>query len=231
MVDLVESAPPASPLDSDLPLAPLPSCKVLPPYKWRATTAWQPLESKLWSSSRRAKRGHASSEKRMHCRSLQGHPSRARATARLSPVVMQKQVPAVQTVQKTGEIPQAQCIDRPVDIPVVHQRQILIDMPFAMQHQGAWFRWYRSCSSSTRLLVPPLWHRGRLPRFRRSRKRLRVHRSSTRLWMCQLRWCRRSRRPWIFHWCNPGQACRHTRRGSTPGAHDPEDAENGRSSK
>ena len=37
-----ESAPSAWSLDADLPLAPLPSCKVLPPYKWRATTAWHP---------------------------------------------------------------------------------------------------------------------------------------------------------------------------------------------
>merc|ERR1712209_380195 len=40
------------------------------------------------------------------------------------PVVQQRQVPTVQTVQKTVEVPQLQFIDKVVDIPVVAQRQI-----------------------------------------------------------------------------------------------------------
>merc|ERR1712064_129760 len=40
------------------------------------------------------------------------------------PVIMQRQVPAVQRVQKMVEVPQLQFIDRVVDIPVVQQRQV-----------------------------------------------------------------------------------------------------------
>ena len=40
------------------------------------------------------------------------------------PVIMQRQVPAVQVVRKTVEVPQTQFIDRVVDTPVVQQRQV-----------------------------------------------------------------------------------------------------------
>merc|ERR1711920_602016 len=40
------------------------------------------------------------------------------------PVVKQMQVPSVQKVQRTVEVPQVQYIDRVVDVPVVKQRQV-----------------------------------------------------------------------------------------------------------
>ena len=38
------------------------------------------------------------------------------------PVVMQRQGPTIQTVQKTVEVPQSQYLDRVVDVLVVKQR-------------------------------------------------------------------------------------------------------------
>merc|ERR1712083_199712 len=40
------------------------------------------------------------------------------------PVVKQRQVPSIQKVQRTVEVPQVQYIDRVVDVPVVKQRQV-----------------------------------------------------------------------------------------------------------
>ena len=39
-------------------------------------------------------------------------------------VIMQRQVPAAQVVQKTVEVPQTHFIDRKVDVPVVQQTQV-----------------------------------------------------------------------------------------------------------
>ena len=39
------------------------------------------------------------------------------------PVLMQRHVPTIQTVQKTVEVPHVQFLDRVVDVPVVMQRQ------------------------------------------------------------------------------------------------------------
>merc|ERR1712066_778885 len=40
------------------------------------------------------------------------------------PVVKQRQVPSIQKIQKTVEVPQVQYVDRIVDVPVVKQRQV-----------------------------------------------------------------------------------------------------------
>ena len=40
------------------------------------------------------------------------------------PVATQRQVPTIQTVQKTVEVPQVQFLDRMVDVPFVMQRQV-----------------------------------------------------------------------------------------------------------
>ena len=40
------------------------------------------------------------------------------------PVVVQRQVPTIQTVQKTLEVSKVQFLDRVVDVPVVTQRQV-----------------------------------------------------------------------------------------------------------
>ena len=39
-------------------------------------------------------------------------------------VVMQRQIPTIQTMQKTVEVPLVQFLDRVVDVPVVMQRQV-----------------------------------------------------------------------------------------------------------
>ena len=50
---------------------------------------------------------------------------------------VQVNVPAVQVVQKTFEYQQAKFTDKVMDIPLVHQRQMPIDMPSAVQHHIA----------------------------------------------------------------------------------------------
>ena len=39
-------------------------------------------------------------------------------------VVLQRQVPTIQSVQKTMEVPETQCLDRVADVTIVLQRQV-----------------------------------------------------------------------------------------------------------
>merc|ERR1712064_178886 len=52
------------------------------------------------------------------------------------PVVAQRQIPMVQTVQKTVEIPQLQYIDKVVDVPVVQIVEKIVEVPEIQTVQG-----------------------------------------------------------------------------------------------
>ena len=71
------------------------------------------------------------------------------------PVVHHRQVPTVQTLQKTVGIPQVQFLDNVVDVPVVVQRH----MPTVLTCRKPLK--FRSCRSSTRLSTSLSWGRSR----------------------------------------------------------------------